>query len=172
MTRLLAVLISCLSLSFAACGEDSKDWSGDYKKIVDEACACQDAACYDSVKAKRNAMRKQFKEEYRDKKAEGKAIRDKLGAHDDAWRKCFSEGKTTLGKQAGDKVRSMEAEMAEEMAALEAAQAEVAKSQTDLAAAKTEAERANAMKVVEEARAKLDALRKPRRGKRTRKPKK
>ncbi len=175
MSRITTVTISLAALlSLIAC-DDSTDYPGQYQNLIDKACACKDTACYDSVSDTRRVMRAKFRNEYRDKKEEGKAIAKKLEKLDDAWRKCVTPDKTSKGQDFDDKVMAeklrLEKEFAEYARAREEATKAVAAAEKALAEAKTEDEHKAAQEALEKAQAKLAELRaKRRKGKRPNKP--
>lgn len=80
---------SFMALGLSACGGDSGgEWKSKYQKIVDEACACKDVACFDAAKDKRRDLRKEFREAFKDKKDEAKKVGEKMEPLDKQFNEC------------------------------------------------------------------------------------
>lgn len=79
---------SLLAFALSACGDDAGDWKGKYQKIVDEACACKDDACFEKARDKRKKLRKDFKEKFKDNKEEGMKIGKQMAPLDKKFNEC------------------------------------------------------------------------------------
>jgi len=84
----LGLIAATLSFALSACGGDAGEWKDKYQKIIDEACACKDQDCLDKVREKRSALKKEFREKFKDDKENGKKIGKQLAPMDDKWSDC------------------------------------------------------------------------------------